>query len=518
MKTVKRIVTFFLIMSIFISGAGAVCYAADTEGGETAEGASDAEISEEKETDGDETGKLKIDVSFDELDGSQVIHDGVAVGNTDIGGMTPDEALAAVNAEIEELGRLPVTIKVDDRSMELSLAELGFYCDNAEQSVVDSALIGQVGSLINRYKEKTDLSENEVVYNLNFGITKEAVSEYMAGNAENYTIEPVNASIKRRGNGFDLTESIMGIQIDQGATVDIIMDAFNSWNQDAINVQASTVVLEPDYNYEDLAKIKDCIGSFYTKLSGSANSGKGKNVSIGAGKIDGTVIMPGEEWSIYETLAPFTVENGYDEATAYLNGAYVQELGGGVCQLATTLYNAALRSEITVSERFCHQMTVGYTDVSFDATVNDYGTKDLKLTNNFDFPVYIEAYFSDGKVCFNIYGVETRDPRRTLGFRSEVLSEEYPTEVEETLDPTLPAGTRKVVQKAYPKVIAKAYKQVYYDGVLIEETYLHTDNYHASAEKVLVGTKAVEAAAEPKPQETAAPPQEVPVQETSAAE
>ena len=350
MKTIKRIMAFFLIMAICASSSAV--YASDAAEAEYDEavlstGASNDTQTGDTDTEapdidtglsGEDTGKPKVEISFDELDKSQTIHEGISVGNTDVSGMTPDEALDAVNKEIESLGQLPVTVKVDDRSMELKLETLGFYCKDAEERIVDGALIGQVGSLIYRYREKADLSENEVVYELDFDISEEAVSEYLAENADSYTIEPVNATIKRVGSGFELTESIKGIQIDQGKTVDIIMDSFSKWDHDEITVQASTIVLEPDYNYEDLARIQDCIGSFSTSLSGSANSGKGKNVTVGAGKIDGTVIMPGEEWSIYETLAPFTAENGYDEATAYLNGGYVQELGGGVCQLATTLY------------------------------------------------------------------------------------------------------------------------------------------------------------------------------------
>lgn len=480
MKIAKKILLFSLIFNICFAGMGAY---ADYDGAESAA----------EDTGTDEAAEMleaehQILISAGDAEPDRTVPEGVIVGTTDISGMTSEEAVAAVNAEVEALSQIGVRIRVDDRSIETNLAALGFYSDNVEECVTQGVMIGRAGTLIKRYKDVADISDAAKVYDLSFGISEETVTEFMSAIADSYTILPIESTIDRRGGGFEVTESADGIRIDQGATIREIMSGFEGWNREALELQAVTVVLQPKYTEAVLSQIKDCIGSFSTKISANMSSGKGKNVIIGCGKIDGSIILPGEEWSVFDTLAPFTVENGYDEATAYLNGEYVQEIGGGVCQLATTLYNAALYSEINISMRFCHHMTVGYTDISFDATVNDYGTKDLKLTNDFDFPVYIEAYYSDGSIYFNIYGVETRDPRRTLGFRSEVLSEEFPTEVIETFDSSLPQGTKKLVQKAHAAITAVAYKQIYYDGELVEEIYLHTDNYKASPAKYRIGT------------------------------
>ncbi len=491
MRMAKRILLFFLILSVL--GSDMSVYAtADTEEQIASEAAVDEQDgAEQTDTTEDASGNEEVEqifVSVNDVDKARVISNGVIVGTTNVSGMTVDEAIAAVNSEVEGLSQLGVTIKVDDRNIETNFEALGFYCDNVEDCVAQGAMIGRAGTLIKRYKDVTDSSKDTKVYELSLGISEQTVTEFITATADSYTILPVEATIKRRGGAFNVTDSATGIQIDQGATIKKIMESFDSWNHEAMELQAATVVLEPKYKKEDLMKIEDNIGGFNTRLSADMSTGKGRNVLVGCDKIDGTVILPGEEWSVFETLAPFTVENGYDVATAYLNGEYVQEIGGGVCQLATTLYNAALYSEITVSMRYCHHMTVGYTDISFDATVNDYGSKDLKLTNDFDCPVYIEAFYSNGSVHFNIYGIEDRDPRRTLRFRSEVLSEELPTEVIETPDPSLPTGTKKQIQKAHPAITAVAYKQVYYDGVLVEEIYLHTDNYKSSPAKFLVGT------------------------------
>ena len=113
-------------------------------------------------------------------------------------------------------------------------------------------------------------------------------------------------------------------------------------------------------------------------------------------------------------------DSGYAMAGSYLNGEVVDSMGGGICQVSTTLYNAVLRAELNVTERSPHSMTVHYVDLSEDAAIA--GTyKDLKFVNSTEYPIYIEGYTtSDKKITFNIYGKETRDKNRTISFESHL--------------------------------------------------------------------------------------------------
>ena len=116
------------------------------------------------------------------------------------------------------------------------------------------------------------------------------------------------------------------------------------------------------------------------------------NLTVGAAKINGHVLMPGEVLSGYECLQPFTTANGYKTAAAYENGQVVDGIGGGVCQIATTLYNAALESEDgeIVQRQENHSMIVTYVPASRDAAIA--GTyKDIKIKNNYSTPIYVEA-------------------------------------------------------------------------------------------------------------------------------
>ena len=134
-----------------------------------------------------------------------------------------------------------------------------------------------------------------------------------------------------------------------------------------------------------LSQIQDVLGTFSTDFSSSSRA-RATNLQVGSSKINGRVLMPGETLSGYECMQPFTTANGYATAAAYENGQVVDSVGGGVCQIATTLYNAALFAELEITQRQNHSMIVTYVPPSNDAAIA--GTyKDIKVTNPYDTPI-----------------------------------------------------------------------------------------------------------------------------------
>ena len=162
-----------------------------------------------------------------------------------------------------------------------------------------------------------------------------------------------------------------------------------------------------------MERIKDVLGT-YTTDYGSSPYGRKVNVVNGASKINGSVVYPGETFSVYKTVSPFTAENGYALAGSYENGQTVQTYGGGICQVSTTLYNAVIRAELKIKERHPHSMTVHYVPRSADAAIA--GTyKDMKFENQYDFPIYIEGRANGSAITFTVYGEKT-NPERTVEF------------------------------------------------------------------------------------------------------
>ena len=218
----------------------------------------------------------------------------------------------------------------------------------------------------------------------------------------------------------------------------------------------------------------------------------------GARLINNTVLYPGDVFSAYEKLTPFTVSNGYFEAGAYSNGKVIDSIGGGACQVTTTLYNAVLLSELEVVERQPHSMTISYVDLSRDSAIA--GTwKDLKFKNDTKSPILIEAYTSGRTITFNIWGDETRDAKnRTIKFETVVLDEKAPGKDVVTKDPTKPTTYTLTTQSAHTGYVAELYKIVYENGVEVSRTRVNKSVYNATPKYVTVGTMEVE---EEKPED-----------------
>ena len=255
--------------------------------------------------------------------------------------------------------------------------------------------------------------------------------------------------------------------------------------EDGEILELKTEVTEPEGSAEQLSYVQDLLGSFTTSFS-TSGSNRCKNVNSGAEHINGTVLYPGEQFSTYETVSPFTEANGYAMAGSYLNGEVVDSMGGGICQVSTTLYNAVLRAELEVSERSPHSMTVHYVELSEDAAIA--GTyKDFKFSNSTDYPIYIEGYTtSDKKITFNIYGKETRDSNRTISFES-VKVNEIPAATILTENAGLPLGS-KSSSRGSTGYVAELYKIVKVNGVETERIKINKSTYKGSNRVVTYGT------------------------------
>lgn len=161
-------------------------------------------------------------------------------------------------------------------------------------------------------------------------------------------------------------------------------------------------------------------------------------------------------------------------------------MGGGICQVSTTLYNAVLRAELEVTERSPHSMTVHYVELSEDAAIA--GTyKDFKFVNSSSYPVYIEGYTTaDKKITFNIYGKETRDSNRTISFESVKVSNVGGGTVL-TENGGLPLGY-KSASKGMQGYVAELYKVVKVNGVETERIKINKSTYKGSNRVVTYGT------------------------------
>lgn len=165
-------------------------------------------------------------------------------------------------------------------------------------------------------------------------------------------------------------------------------------------------------------EFSDVLGSKTTYYNSSVK-GRSTNIRLATEAIDGTVLQPGETFSLNGVVGRRTAAKGYQTAIIFQNGKQVEGLGGGVCQVSSTVYGAVLYADLQVTERSSHQFQVSYTPVSQDAAVY-YGSQDFQFVNDTDNPIKIAASASNGSLTVTIYGTKTTEKKVTLSSKSSV--------------------------------------------------------------------------------------------------
>lgn len=228
----------------------------------------------------------------------------------------------------------------------------------------------------------------------------------------------------------------------------------------------------------------DLLSSFRTSFT-SSNSNRSTNIRLCSEKINGTVLMPGETFSFNQVVGKRTPEAGFKPATAYSGGKVVQEYGGGICQVSSTLYNAVLYANLEITERTNHGYKPSYVDPGLDATVS-WGGPDFKFTNNRDYPIRIVCDTSNKILNIYIYGLK-RDTDYKVVLDAQYVSTVYFKTVYQK-DSSLASGQSRVIQSGSNGCKTATYKYLYdANGTLVSSECISRDTYNPHNKIVAVG-------------------------------
>lgn len=229
----------------------------------------------------------------------------------------------------------------------------------------------------------------------------------------------------------------------------------------------------------------DLLATFSTRFDGS-NYNRNTNIKLAAKKVNGTVILPGEKFSFNTIVGSRTIEAGFKEGTAYIGGKVVPDVGGGVCQVSSTIYNAALLANLEIVERSNHMFTTGYVAASRDATVY-YGSLDFIFKNSRKYPIKMVASANGGVCKVSIYGIKEEKEYEVI-IQSKITSYINPTTIYKE-DPTLEEGKEVVEQTAITGCRSEGYKILKLNGKIVSQTLLSKDTYKSRNKIVRRGTK-----------------------------
>lgn len=410
--------------------------------------------------------------------GEATLKEGVLIQGMDLSGMNKAEAIDAVEQYIEDTLR-PVQVTLltsNNTEVQVTVGDLGITWSNPQ--ILDEALaIGTEGNVITRYKMLKDLQREPVNYELTFNYDVNCINEILTQQCSQYDQEVINATLKRENDAFTVIEGQTGYYLDVELSIDTVYEyMLQEWDLQPCTIELDVVVTQPQGTAEELALVTDLLGSYTTSFS-SSGADRSANVTNGCNLINGSTLYPGEEFSTYEKVAPFTQKNGYYMAGSYLNGKVVDSLGGGICQVSTTLYNAVLEAELEVTERHNHSMIVTYVEPSADAAIAESSGKDFKFINNLDIPVYIEGVIQGKTITFNIYGHETRSSSRKVTYESKVLEVINPPGELLYAEAGQPIGYLVKGESAHIGYKAQLWKVVTENGVEVERTQINSSSY-----------------------------------------
>ena len=383
----------------------------------------------------------------------QGFYDGTTVEGIDVSDMTLESALAYWEAEVEP-AYAQRTVSLDNGAT-LTAAQLGYSSDYA--AVLARAWnAGQTGSLEERYARIAERQAQPASYSVTRTLYTdsaiESFAESMAAQIDRPAQDAALESFDVDSFQFTYVEEVAGSRLDTQALARDIAQALDAGGG---SVALSVESIQPEVTVASLSSQYGMIAYAVTNAS-SSSSNRLTNIALSLELINGTRLDPGETFSFNETVGERTTDRGFKVATAYSSGEVTEEVGGGICQVSTTLFNAAVKSDMEIVERHNHSLTVSYVDLGKDAAV-DWGNKDLRFTNTGDEPVYIVCLLTD-------------DKRVRIGFFGKLLpnGESITVEGETTgtigyetvYQPNLsfPSGYSEVTQRGRNGYTAVAYK------------------------------------------------------------
>ena len=413
------------------------------------------------------------------------IAENVYIGDVNVGGNSKKEAKAALKARIKDLQKVNVTMKVEDKTEKVALGKLGLKYNDTNALVDEAFDYGKKGGLFSRYRRLHNLDKEPyavtVVYALDSKKAESVLNEKvatLAKGAENATIETKDSKAK-------IIDAKDGKKVDVKKSIKKIEDALNDqWNLKDLTVEMAVVKEKASVSADDLKGLTDVLGTYTTYVG---DGDKRTNVEVGTERLSGIILKSGEELAADETMGPYDAEHGYILGNSYAGNEVEETYGGGVCQVTTTLYNAALYAELDIVERHPHSMLVTYVEPSRDAAVAT-GALEFRIKNNYKNPIYIEGKIDeDDQLTFTIYGKETRDKGRSVEFESEILdTEEYDVSYE--VDTEAALGSMEYSGSPSNGMSAQLWKVVYEDGEEVSRDVINTSEYRKSDQIIKVGT------------------------------
>ncbi len=411
---------------------------------------------------------------------------GVYIDGVHVGGMTREEAANAVSQVQGGAGStFDITVQVGEYAWSINSDTVPLY-RSIDEAVTQAYAVGRKnttairGTTTTPFRQRLstvqDALGNPRSYYTVTTYDRDVIRGIIDGIAASINREPVNASVATfdpASKTFTFNSDESGVFVDADAIYNQVTALLDSGSYHAA-VQVEPEILLAPVTKAELMNTFGRISTFTTETTSSAN--RNTNIRLSAEAISHKTVLPGETFSFNQATGQRTAEKGYKPASAIAGGETFDEIGGGVCQTSTTLFNAVARANLTITDRDPHAWPSNYVDKGEDATVN-WPNLDFRFRNDTEWPIFIVANYANRKVTVEIYG-KMLDEGVTIDLVSETTYvKEPPSEPLYVYNASLPVGQEKVTVKARTGYTVETYKVWYKNGKEIKREKLHTSHY-----------------------------------------
>lgn len=397
------------------------------------------------------------------------------IGIVPVGGLTKEDAAKKLRVwwESERTKELKLTSKLIKNPLPpMTPGKLGITIDDAAS--VDQCELSDFWGAAQSTVTGTDFEKQQLDVRFKTG---KGNLDSLKKTVKNAIGNPRPAKVHFRAGAIHREPEVTSFELDETALSEAVVTALAGEGVVDIPLKEAPKKL-PD---EELAKISDVVAEFSTKFP-AYQAARNTNIRLASTKLDGQILMPGEQLSFNGTVGRRTVQAGYKVAPVLVNGRHDTGIGGGICQVSSTLYNASLLADIKIVKRSNHSLPSTYVPVGRDATV-DYGTLDFVIENNHPTPIAISSVYENGKITFRVLGQKT--PSKEVKIVTSGYSS-WGNGVKTVVDRSLPPGTSRVIEKGSAGRAITTYRVVYENGVEVRRDVLGRSIYRGSPRIIAV--------------------------------
>lgn len=411
------------------------------------------------------------------------IANGVSVQEVKLGGLDRRACIERLTAADEELAGTTLELRFDGRSWEVALGRLGVSLDI--EGIADEALaVGRRGLFVNQWLERHRIKQKGVTIPLRLTLSEDVLRETVSGFMDEYVSPPVNAGFRVTAQDtVVLVPDRVGTGVDYAALGKAVLQSAKRPEPPPVDI--AVIEVWPEHTLDDVRamRLNGLIAQYTTRFNPSLVD-RSYNIAVAARAFDNLLVAPGEVVSFNEIVGPRSREAGYRSAPIIVNDEFEEGMGGGVCQVSSTLYNAVLLADLEIIERKNHSLPIAYIPIGRDATVV-YGAVDLKFRNNTKGSVFLKTAVGNGSLTIKIFGDAENFPKVEIrSWITETIAARVIYEDDEMLE----IGEEVVKRKGVNGYRVKAERWVWRDGA-VEKSALPGSFYNPQHEVIAVGTR-----------------------------